>query len=154
MGATFCGGLRPRPKTAKSDAQAMRPVPPTGNNSAVLSNIRALNLRLILNNALQKQIVAGMRHAFAPFVIGALMMVGQVAHAACYADYKARKDNPLQLHYGVAQVQGACTKDTATTQLRPRLAAAGWQLLTVVSVFDDAGLPSRQGAAGAFFLRF
>ena len=59
--------------------------PPTGNNSAVLSNIRALNLRLILNNALQKQIVAGMRHAFAPFVIGALMMVGQVAHAACYA---------------------------------------------------------------------
>jgi hypothetical protein len=110
---------------------------------------------LILNDARQKPIVAAMKHAFAPILIGvALMLVGQVAHAACYADYKARKDNPLQLHYGVAQVQGACTKATATAQLRPRLAAAGWQLLTVVSVFDESGLPSRQGAAGGFFLRF
>lgn len=154
MGATFGAGLRPGPKQPRAMPNQCAQCAATGNNSAVLSNIRPLNLRLILNNTQQKQIVAGMRHTIAPFVIGALMMVGQVAHAACYADYKARKDNPLQLHYGVAQVQGACTKDTATAQLRPRLAAAGWQLLTVVSVFDDGGLPSRQGAAGAFFLRF
>ncbi|HKK98531.1 MAG TPA: hypothetical protein VJ928_10125, partial [Marivita sp.] len=31
------------------------------------------------------------------------------AQAACYADYKAKQDAPLRLHYGVAQINGPCT---------------------------------------------
>ena len=35
----------------------------------------------------------------------ALMLAGP-AQAECYADYKAKQDDPLRLHYGVAQVSG------------------------------------------------
>lgn len=78
------------------------------------------------------------------------------AHAACYADYKAKQENPLKLHYGVVQVDiSPCTmSDTLTSVVRQKLQAAGWQLLQVQSVFDDSGLGKRKQDAGQFFLRF
>ncbi len=76
------------------------------------------------------------------------------AQAACYADYKARRDNPLELHYGVAQINGDCTRANAQAQLAGRLQRDGWRLLNVLQVFDDSGLSSRRGAAGRFFLRY
>ncbi|WP_147109580.1 hypothetical protein [Tateyamaria sp. syn59] len=76
------------------------------------------------------------------------------AHAQCYADYKAKQDNPLRLHYGVAQVSGACSAGNATAQLRSRLAAQGWTLLQVQSVFGPEGLDQRKDSAGQFYLRF
>lgn len=75
------------------------------------------------------------------------------AAADCYADYKARQDNPYRLAYGVAQVS-ACDAGGATQELGPRLAAAGWTLLTVVSVFGPEGLAERQGRAGDHFLTY
>ncbi len=36
----------------------------------------------------------------------ALALAGPAA-AECYADYKAKRDEPLQLHYGVARVSDA-----------------------------------------------
>ena len=76
------------------------------------------------------------------------------AQAACYADYKAKQDGPLRLHYGVAEVEGPCTKRNAQRVLEPRLAAAGWTLLTVLGTFDDEGLDSRKDSAGEYYLRF
>ena len=76
------------------------------------------------------------------------------AHAACYADYKAKQDAPLRLHYGVAQVDDPCTVPSATQQLQSRLQSAGWTLLNVVSVFDDSGLAERKESAGPHFLRY
>ena len=77
-----------------------------------------------------------------------------VANAACYADYKAKKDNPLQLQYGVAEIYGDCTTDQAYAELEPRLASDGWQLLEVVGTFDDTGLEGRRESAGEYFLRY
>ncbi|MDX8355076.1 hypothetical protein [Cognatiyoonia sp. IB215182] len=77
-----------------------------------------------------------------------------MAHAACYADYKAKRDNPLRLHYGVVEVRGDCSARNAADQLRSALARDGWQLLNVVSVFDDAGLDQRRDSAGEYFLRY
>ncbi|MEL6840059.1 MAG: hypothetical protein AAFP85_12260 [Pseudomonadota bacterium] len=77
-----------------------------------------------------------------------------MVHAACYADYKAKQDNPLRLHYGVIEVRGDCTARNAEQQLRSALSRDGWQLLNVVSVFDDAGLDQRRDSAGEFFLRY
>ena len=77
-----------------------------------------------------------------------------MVHAACYADYKAKRDNPLRLHYGVVEVRGDCTAGNAADQLRSALARDGWQLLNVVSVFDDAGLDQRRDSAGEYFLRY
>ena len=75
------------------------------------------------------------------------------AQAACYADYKAKRDQPYELHYGVMQVS-ACDKGAATGEVRDRLAQAGWVLLNVVSVFDDSGLADREQNAGPYYLRF
>jgi len=75
------------------------------------------------------------------------------ARAECYADYKAKQDNPLRLHYGVAQVS-ACDKAGAEAELAERLAAAGWVLLNVLGVFGPEGLEERKASAAEYFLRF
>ncbi len=74
--------------------------------------------------------------------------------AGCYADYKAKQDNPLRLHYGVAQINGACNAAAARAELGARLAAQGWTLLNIVSVFGDEGLAQRRDSAGSNHLRF
>ena len=76
------------------------------------------------------------------------------AQAACYADYKAKQDGPLRLHYGVAEIEGNCAKRNARNQLEERLAADGWTLLRVLDVFEDAGLEERKDEAGEYFLRY
>ena len=77
-------------------------------------------------------------------------------HAACYADYKAKKDNPLKLHYGVVQVSdGDCRSTSATkSAVTKKLSSAGWTLLSVLGTFDESGLDKRRGEAGQYFLRF
>ena len=76
-------------------------------------------------------------------------------HAACFADYKAKMDDPLRLHYGVIEIpDGACSVGAAYGEIAPRVAAGGWELLEVMSVFDESGLNARRGDAGQFYLRF
>lgn len=90
-------------------------------------------------------------------ILIALLMglsLGSAVEAACYADYKARRDNPLQLHYGVIEIAGPCDRASATDEARKRLGAQGWTLLNVLAVFDANGLAQRRDTAGAFFLRF
>lgn len=74
--------------------------------------------------------------------------------AECYADYKAKQDNPLKLHYGVIQLQGACSRQAAKGEIAGRLGAQGWTLLNVLSVFGPEGLDQRKADAGPFYLRF
>ncbi|WP_341368028.1 hypothetical protein [Yoonia sp. BS5-3] len=77
-----------------------------------------------------------------------------MAHAACYADYKAKQDNPLRLHYGVVRLPGECSVRAAENLLRSALSRDGWQLLNVVGVFEDDGLAQRRDSAGEYFLRY
>jgi hypothetical protein len=89
-------------------------------------------------------------------ILAALVMLCAVAGPAsadCFADYKAKQDNPLRLQYGVAQVS-ACDRKGAAAELRPRLEQAGWTLLNVLSVFGPEGLDERKASAGEYFLRF
>lgn len=92
-----------------------------------------------------------MKHTLLALILLAVPSLGE---AACYADYKAKQDSPLRLHYGVLQVSGQCTAQAAASEATPRLAAAGWTLLTVLSVFDETGLEPRKTDAGQYFLRF
>lgn len=84
----------------------------------------------------------------------ALTFAATTAQAACYADYKAKQDDPLRLHYGVVQIAGNCSVANAEAELRPKLARDGWQLLNVLGVFDDAGLAERRESAGENYLRY
>jgi hypothetical protein len=78
------------------------------------------------------------------------------ATAQCYADYKAKQDNPLRLQYGVAELPASACGDAraAAAHLTPRLERDGWILLQIVSTFGPEGLESRRGDAGRFFLRY
>lgn len=88
-------------------------------------------------------------------ILTALATAG-TAKAACYADYKAKRDNPLRLHYGIIELPDAICGDDARTKadIQTRLATAQWQLLNVLSVFGAEGLENRKVSAGEFFLRF
>ena len=88
------------------------------------------------------------------FVTAVTLALSTPAHAACFADYKAKQDNPLKLHYGVAEIRGACTRSNAAAELNGRLQRGGWVLLNVLSVFDSSGLQERQSDAGQFYLRY
>ena len=86
-------------------------------------------------------------------LFAALLALAPVtAQAECYADYKAKQDDPLRLHYGVAQVS-SCDNKAAKAELAPRLRAGGWKLLSVISTFGPEGLGERQSSAGEYFLR-
>ena len=96
-----------------------------------------------------------MKHKLLSLSVSALLTSALPAVAAgCYADYKAKQDDPLRLHYGVAQVSGACTVANAQAELASRLSAQGWTLLNVVSVFGEEGLEQRKDSAGTNYLRF
>ncbi|GAA6188727.1 hypothetical protein NBRC116596_17900 [Litorivita sp. NS0012-18] len=109
-----------------------------------------------------------MTHIFTPLRQGALraamvlglalglaLPIAPAARAAdCYADYKAKQDAPLKLHYGVLALNGACTKSDATEEAAKRLKQNGWTLLQVLSVFDATQLDQRKTNAGPYYLRF
>lgn len=93
---------------------------------------------------------------FSLFVACTVLLIASTAQAACFADYKAKQDNPLRLHYGViALSDAACTRTAAArAEAAPRIAAAGWTLLNIVSTFGPDGLAERKENAGNYFLRF
>ncbi|WP_370400011.1 hypothetical protein [Sulfitobacter sp. JB4-11] len=96
-----------------------------------------------------------MKHDALSLLTGVLLAAAVPASAAgCYADYKAKQDNPLRLHYGVAEIRGACNANAARSELAGRLSAQGWTLLNVLSVFGEEGLAQRKNSAGSNYLRF
>jgi len=100
-----------------------------------------------------------MKKHIATYGLAALIaLAGAPATAECYADYKAKRDDPLQLHYGVIELPDAvCGQpQAAQAEIAGRIATDGWTLLTVVSVFDETGLndEERRSNAGAFYLRY
>ncbi|WP_068108581.1 hypothetical protein [Tropicimonas marinistellae] len=95
------------------------------------------------------------RLPFLSSLAAALVLLASAASAGCYADYKAKRDKPLRLHYGTAEINGKnCTVAAAEKQIRKRIAKDGWTLLTVLGVFDDNGLQERKESAGKFHLRY
>ncbi len=127
----------------------------TGNNGALLLDNNALNPLWLLYNWCSAGIVCTMKHTLIFCLLALTIALGSPAQAAdCYADYKAKQDNPLRLHYGVAELRGDCSRRSAQGELQGRLARAGWTLLNVVSVFGPEGLDQRKDSAGPYFLRF
>lgn len=96
-----------------------------------------------------------MPSALKPLALALAVALASPAGAECYADYKAKQDDPLRLHYGVMEISDrACDKRGAEREVAGRLRAAGWTLLNVISVFGPEGLGERNGSAGEYFLRY
>lgn len=100
--------------------------------------------------------VRPMRYAtILTLVLCATTLAVEPAAAACYADYKAKRGRPLELHYGVIEIpERACNAQAAARVVQRRIRGDGWQLLNVVSVFRDGGLAKRRSSAGAFYLKY
>ena len=109
---------------------------------------------MLLNNLVVPGTVWGMTWLRSTLLALSFSIVAQAAQAGCYADYKAKRDNPLRLHYGVAELGGECTLTAAKQELSGRLASGGWVLLTVISVFSEDQLGEKRDDAGPYYLRF
>lgn len=72
----------------------------------------------------------------------------------CFADYKAKKDDPLRLHYGVVELSQGCSQKSAKSEIKHRISGDGWQLLNVLSVFGPEELAGKDQSAGKFYLRY
>jgi len=86
-----------------------------------------------------------------------IIAIPNIAAAECYADYKAKQTaGDLQLHYGVVQVADELCGDKAAIKLdiQNRISLDGWQVLRVMSSFDQSDLNSKQADAGEYFLRY
>lgn len=70
-------------------------------------------------------------------LVATLSLTPALAQAACIAEYKAKRDNPLELYFDTAQISGPCTMANARAQLQTMLAARGQTLLKVVSVREN-----------------
>jgi len=97
-----------------------------------------------------------MKNAIRSLVLALTVLgVAVPAQAACFADYRAKMDNPLRLHYGVIEIPDAlCDVQLAGGEISARIAAQGWELLQVIAVFDETGLETRRADAGEYFLSF
>jgi hypothetical protein len=89
-------------------------------------------------------------------LITAAIALANTASAACYADYKAKSEPPLKLHYGVIEISDSLCGDTsaASQEVAGRIATDGWQLLNLMSLFGPEGLDQRKDSAGQYFLRY
>ena len=65
-----------------------------------------------------------------------LSLTPALAGAACLAEYKAKRDDPLTLFYEVARIEGPCTVENARAQIEEALAQEGLTLLKILSVGD------------------
>lgn len=96
-----------------------------------------------------------MKHMLLIFALVIGASLGSAASAAeCYADYKAKKNNPLKLHYGVVQLNHGCSVQQAKSEVAARIGRDGWILLNVLSVFDASQLAGKEANAGPFYLRY
>ena len=79
-----------------------------------------------------------------------LLAAAPAAHAACYADYKAKRGNPVQFDYGIVQLSdAACSnRGRAEQEVAQKISRDGWQLLNVVSIFGEDELDAKKAQAG------
>lgn len=96
-----------------------------------------------------------LRHMMKHMILVCVLFAASPAAASCYADYKAKQDNPLRLHYGVIELPDtACDSAAAAGQIAARISRDGWQLLNILSIFGPEGLEQRKESAGQYFLRY
>ena len=95
-----------------------------------------------------------MKKHLLPLIVALATLPG-LASASCYASYKAKRDNPLKLHFGVAEVSDSqCSKDAAAQAIGPRLEKEGWHLLSIVAMIPEEKLGEVKADAGDYFLRY
>ena len=88
-------------------------------------------------------------------IVTLVIFLTQSAQAACYADYKAKQENPLKLHYGIMKFDSVeCTAGIMQKKVALRLLPHGWTLLNLLTVSRKLPTTQRKENAGENFLRY
>ena len=88
-------------------------------------------------------------------IVTLVIFLTQSAQAACYADYKAKQENPLKLHYGIMKFDSVeCTASIVQKKVALRLLPHGWTLLNLLTVSRKLPTTKRKENAGENFLRY
>jgi len=88
-------------------------------------------------------------------IITLAIFLTQSAQAACYAEYKAKQENPLKLHYGIMKFDSVeCTASIVQKKVALRLLPHGWTLLNLLTVSRKLPTTQRKENAGENFLRY
>lgn len=74
------------------------------------------------------------------------------AAADCYVHYKAKRDRPYGLHYGIVQVSGSCPASPQRT-VQSRISSGGWSILNIVKVTTARPSSSEIASAGSHYYR-
>lgn len=124
------------------------------NNTALLCDNRRLIGPGILNFRSAARSVCRMKTLIASFALAAALATG--AQAECFAEYKAKQDDPLRLHYGIMMIpENTCPgQQAAAGILSPRLQAGGWTLLNIVGLSTTPPTDQQKANAGEFYLRY
>ncbi len=93
--------------------------------------------------------------ALSRFLTAALLVFAlalpSTAAADCYVHYKAKRDRPYGLHYGIVQ-RPSCPSSPAGTVMS-RISSGGWQLLGIVKVTNSPPTSSERRSAGSHYYR-
>lgn len=89
-----------------------------------------------------------------PLLVAMVFVLGAAAaDAACLVEYKAKRDGPLRLHYGIIELADSeCANPAAA--VAGRIRSDGWELLTVMGRLTPEQARERRPDAGAFYLRY
>ncbi len=72
------------------------------------------------------------------FLAALIWALASAAAADCLVEYKAKRDDPLRLDYGMVAVSGDdCTAEGVREAVRALLEERGWILLNVLSASRD-----------------
>ncbi|WP_235191433.1 hypothetical protein [Palleronia rufa] len=89
-----------------------------------------------------------------PILVALVLVLGAAAaDAACLVEYKAKRDAPLRLHYGIIELADAECANPGPA-VAGRIAADGWELLTVMGKLTPQQAEQRRSDAGPFYLRY
>ncbi|MCC5982983.1 MAG: hypothetical protein JJU42_01350 [Rhodobacteraceae bacterium] len=97
-----------------------------------------------------------MKRILRPLALAAIALtLATPAAAQCFADYKAKQDNPLRLQYGIVELPADACNDhaAAARHVEAVLARHGWTLLQIESTFGPEGFEQRRARAGEIHLR-
>ncbi len=81
-----------------------------------------------------------------------LLAFPSAAAADCYVHYKAKRNSPYGLHYGIVALSGNCPSSPAGV-VQSRISSGGWTILNVVKVTSSPPSSTEKRSAGSHYYR-
>ncbi|WP_323769541.1 hypothetical protein [Antarctobacter sp.] len=95
---------------------------------------------------------SALSRGFAAALLLVTLALPSAAAADCYVHYKAKRNKPYGLHYGIVHVSGSCPSSPQRT-VQSRISSGGWSILNIVKVTTARPNSSEIASAGSHYYR-